>query len=339
MCTNISITADNGDVFWGRTMDFTFDPLKPSADSKMTSYPANYELEGLHQSWSTKYAFMGINVNDSLFFNDGINSAGIVGDAQYLEEASWDTVYNLKKRGLKPIIGEEVVAYVLSNFGSIAEIKEAFQKMGQEKTIYPDWEAADTGIPTPIPMHYTFSDLTGKSVILEPVNNGAFKIYDGIGVMTNSPEYPWHLDNLRNYLQLTNHNLGHNQITDQLDIKQIESGSGLIGLPGDYTSPSRFVRSTYLSKFLAPFHSDQGITQLYNVFKALMIPRGIEHLSAETDNCDYTGYWAGYDVTQRSLYIQPEDCPTMTKFVLDPNITTKVTQPIQHEFKVLETKN
>ena len=157
--------------------------------------------------------------------------------------------------------------------------------------------------------------------------------------MTNSPEYPWHLDNLRNYLQLTNHNLGHNQITDQLDIKQIESGSGLIGLPGDYTSPSRFVRSTYLSKFVAPFHSDQGITQLYNVFKALMIPRGIEHLSAETDNCDYTGYWAGYDVTQRSLYIQPENCPTMTKFVLDPNITTKVTQPIQHEFKVLETKN
>ena len=339
MCTNISITADNGDVFWGRTMDFTFDPFKPSADSKMTSYPANYELEGLHQSWSTKYAFMGINVNDSLFFNDGINSAGIVGDAQYLEEASWDTVDNLKKRGLKSIIGEEVVAYVLSNFGSIAEIKEAFQKMGQEKTTYPDWEAADTGIPTPIPMHYTFSDSTGKSVILEPVNNGAFKIYDGIGVMTNSPEYPWHLDNLRNYLQLTNHNLGHNQITDQLDIKQIESGSGLIGLPGDYTAPSRFVRSTYLSKFLAPFHSDQGITQLYNVFKALMIPRGIEHLSAETDNCDYTGYWAGYDVTQRSLYIQPEDCPTMTKFVLDPNITTKVTQPIQHEFKVLETKN
>ena len=339
MCTNISITADNGDVFWGRTMDFTFDPFKPSADSKMTSYPANYELEGLYQSWSTKYAFMGINVNDSLFFNDGINSAGIVGDAQYLEEASWDTVDNLKKRGLKPIIGEEVVAYVLSNFGSIAEIKEAFQKMGQEKTTYPDWEAADTGIPTPIPMHYTFSDSTGKSVILEPVSNGAFKIYDGIGVMTNSPEYPWHLDNLRNYLQLTNHNLGHNQITDQLDIKQIESGSGLIGLPGDYTAPSRFVRSTYLSKFLAPFHSDQGITQLYNVFKALMIPRGIEHLSAEIDNCDYTGYWAGYDVTKRSLYIQPEDCPTMTKFVLDPNITTKVTQPIQHEFKVLETKN
>ncbi|MEB3362667.1 linear amide C-N hydrolase [Lactobacillus sp. R2/2] len=47
MCTTIAIKSDSGDVFWGRTMDFTFDPFKPSADSKMTTFPANYELNGL----------------------------------------------------------------------------------------------------------------------------------------------------------------------------------------------------------------------------------------------------------------------------------------------------
>lgn len=118
-------------------------------------------------------------------------------------------------------------------------------------------------------MHYTFFDTQGRSLILEPVRNGAFKIYDGIGVMTNSPEYPRHLDNLRNYVQLTNHNLGYNQLTLQLKIKQIESGSGLLGLPGDYTAPSRFVQATFLSKFLQPFKRDQGISQLFNVFKAV----------------------------------------------------------------------
>ena len=45
MCTTIAIKSDSGDVFWGRTMDFTFDPFKPSADSKMTTFPANYELK------------------------------------------------------------------------------------------------------------------------------------------------------------------------------------------------------------------------------------------------------------------------------------------------------
>lgn len=103
-------------------------------------------------------------------------------------------------------------------------------------------------------MHYTFFDDAGNSVVLEPVNQGAFKIYESIGVMmTNSPEYPWHLDNLRNYVQLTNHNLGQQQLNFQLDIKQIESGSGLLGLPGDYTAPSRFVRSTFLSNFFGSF--------------------------------------------------------------------------------------
>lgn len=68
-------------------MDFTFDPFKPSADSKITAYPQDYTLKGLQQEWTTKYAFAGVSVNDSLFFNDRSNSAGIVGDAQFLEEA------------------------------------------------------------------------------------------------------------------------------------------------------------------------------------------------------------------------------------------------------------
>ena len=331
MCTSIAIEAVNHDVFWGRTMDFTFDPFKPSADSKITAYPQGYTLKGLQQEWTTKYAFAGVNVNDSLFFNDGINSAGIVGDAQFLEEASWDTLDNLQQRSLKPIIGEEVVAYVLSNFGSIAEIKSAFTHFGQVKTNYPDWDDADTGIPTPIPMHYTFFDDAGNSVVLEPVNQGAFKIYESIGVMTNSPEYPWHLDNLRNYVQLTNHNLGQQQLNSQLNIKQIESGSGLLGLPGDYTAPSRFVRSTFLSNFLAPFKREQGICQLYNVFKAVTLPKGIEHVNAQSEKCDYTGYWSGYDLTQRTFYVQPEDCPTLTKFTLEKNIDSKITKAISHE--------
>lgn len=98
------------------------------------------------------------------------------------------------------------------------------------KTEYQPWEDAETGIPSPIPMHFTFFDPSGKGIVLEPVNTGAFKIYDSIGVMTNSPEYSWHLNNLRNYVQMRPHNVGENKLNDQLVIKQIESGSGLLGL-------------------------------------------------------------------------------------------------------------
>ena len=90
------------------------------------------------------------------FINDGINSEGLVGDAQYLEECSWDTEENLKKRGLTPIVGAEFVSYILSNFKDITEIKEAIPKLALLKTEYQPWEDTETGIPSPIPMHFTF---------------------------------------------------------------------------------------------------------------------------------------------------------------------------------------
>lgn len=80
------------------------------------------------------------------------------------------------------------------------------------------------------PYQCTSPSLILEGIVLEPVNNGAFKIYDSIGVMTNSPEYSWHLNNLRNYVQMRPHNVGENKLNDQLVIKQIESGSGLLGL-------------------------------------------------------------------------------------------------------------
>lgn len=100
-----------------------------------SSRTQNYELQGLQQNWTTKYAFAGVSVNDSLFFNDGINSVGIVGDAQFLEEATWADKKSLQQCQLQPIIDEEVVAYVLSNFGSLAELKTAFQHLGQNMSL------------------------------------------------------------------------------------------------------------------------------------------------------------------------------------------------------------
>lgn len=321
--TSIAMKANNGDLFWGRTDDFTFSPFKKSVKTQITAFPKNTEMPSRYHKWMSKYAFVGINVNNSLFYNDGINSEGLVGDAQYLEECSWDTEENLKKRGLTPIVGAEFVSYILSNFKDITEIKEAIPKLALLKTKYQPWEDAETGIPSPIPMHFTFFDPSGKGIVLEPVNNGAFKIYDSIGVMTNSPEYSWHLNNLRNYVQMRPHNVGENKLNDQLVIKQIESGSGLLGLPGDYTPPSRFIRATFLSNYIDSFKREDGIMQLYDVFKTVMIPKGLEKLSANSTKSDYTGYWIGYHVTKHTLYIQPECCNTFTQFTLSADLKEK----------------
>lgn len=83
-CTSIAMKANNGDLFWGRTDDFTFSPFKKSVKTQITAFPKNTEMLSCYHKWMSKYAFVGIN------------SEGLVGDAQYLEECSWDTEENLK---------------------------------------------------------------------------------------------------------------------------------------------------------------------------------------------------------------------------------------------------
>ena len=75
----------------------------------------------------------------------------------------------------------------------------------------------------------------------------------------------------------------------------------MFGLPGDYTAPSRFVRATMLANHLDAFPADQGLNQLYGVFRSVMVPRGLEKEAADNPLSDCTRYWAGYDLTQRRL--------------------------------------
>ncbi|MGX7417843.1 linear amide C-N hydrolase [Carnobacterium gallinarum] len=324
MCTNIMLKSIENDIFWGRTMDFTFDPF--SVNSKITIIPENYEIKGESLTWVSKYRFMGINMNDSYLFFDGVNEAGLVGDLQYLEECSWDTSENLNKRGLTPLYGEEVVTWILSNYATVAEIAEAMTNFGLMIGSYqPFIDIAPKGASPIVPLHYTFTDKSGESIVLEPTDNGGFVIFKNtIGIMTNSPTYDWHLTNLRNYIELTDSNRGKVTLTNDILLNQIESGSGLLGLPGDYTAPSRFIRATFLSKFIYPFKSEAGINTLYKIFNPFIIAKGVEKVSPGSKISDFTGYWIGYDIKNLTLSIQPHDTTTFTMASLKKETTNVI---------------
>lgn len=65
--------------------------------------------------------------------------------------------------------------------------------------------------------------------------------------------------------------------------------------------------------------------------KRWQVPKGIEHEAAQSAEFDYTDYWSGYDVSQRTLFVQPEDCPMLTKFTLKADLTEKTTKNISHQ--------
>jgi choloylglycine hydrolase len=131
------------------------------------------------------------------------------------------------------LIPSHVITYVLSTSATVAEAREALAKV----TVY-DW----SGSPVPLTVHFRFDDASGGSIVVEWID-GEMRIHDNpIGVMTNSPDLPWHLTNLRNHVNLQTPNPKAKTING-VELAPLGVGEGMHGLPGDATPPDRFVRA------------------------------------------------------------------------------------------------
>lgn len=318
MCTGIKLTAEDGKIFFGRTMDlnaamFGEDPGL-NGDVRVVAFPKNYEIASQLDNWVSKYSVLGIGTNNTTILYDGINECGLVGDTQVLIEATRCEKDKILESGNIPVLAKEFVTYILTNFSSVAEIRKAYSNYTLVDQAYNF-----NGIELQYPLHYSFVDESGDGVVLEPVLNGQFKLYDYIGVMTNSPEYDYHKTNIRNYIGLENINVAKKNYKNDVTLNPIENGTGfgLLGMPGDYTSPSRFIRSFYFSNMIDSFNSAKGLTTLYAIFRPFIIPRGIGK-QKETDTIsDYTRYWSGYDLSNRTLVVQSAEGLCFTAKSLD----------------------
>ncbi|WP_163655484.1 linear amide C-N hydrolase [Listeria sp. PSOL-1] len=319
LCSNITLKSQEGNMYWSRTLDNYFDP-----NTEIKSIPKNYEMKGQSATWKTKYAFLGASVPDTDLYFDGMNETGLIGGLFYLEECEWDSREKIIARDKTPLFGEEFVAWILSQYSTIDEIAEAVEKIALVDEKYLD--------TLQVASHYCFVDKDQRHIVLEPVKNGDFIIHkDTMGIMTNSPTYEWHLDNLRNYMELTDYNRSETKVIRGQEVEQIESGSGLQGLPGDYTSPSRFIRAAYLSEFVDTPTDKEAIIRLYNVTKSVMIAPGWEKVDHTSNTSDYNVYWSAYDQANLTIYVNPSDTNTFTKVKLDNTITEIKTLEISHE--------
>ena len=130
--------------------------------------------------------------------------------------------------------------WLLGNFASVDEVKANFDKV----VLAPVVLDAIKQVP---PVHFVVQDRSGKAVVIEPLNK-SLKIYDNpLGVLTNSPTFDWHMTNLRNYVNLSATNVPPLNLGG-VTLAQFGQGSGLRGLPGDFTPPSRFVRAVAFSQ-------------------------------------------------------------------------------------------
>jgi choloylglycine hydrolase len=297
-CTGVRLIAEDGGVVPGRTLEFGFD-LKSNVIviPKGTTITGSTPDGGKGLTYKTKYGMLGANAVDLPVIIDGINDQGLyVGLFYFPGYASYpDATPENTPRAMAP---HEYANWILGNFANIDEVKANFDKV----TLVP---VVVEAIKQAAPVHFVVHDRSGRSVVIEPVDQ-KLKIYDNpLGVMSNAPTFDWHMTNLRNYINLTATNVPPVDL-GKLQLAQFGQGSGMHGLPGDFTPPSRLVRAVAFSQAAIPSQTaPESVLQAFHILNAFDIPVGAVREEHEGElHADYTLWTSVADLKNLKWYFK-----------------------------------
>lgn len=262
-CSSFSWETEDNKHLLGRTYD-QFGDLNGNV---IAIVPRNYELSSLINSKSifkVKYLFGGMCIKglETPLLVDGINEKGLMGALlRYPGFAVYDTQ---KRPGIMDINPGFLVTYILSVCENIEEVCKEIKNINL---------CSEKVFGNEIPVHYIFSDKSGKTIIVEP-DKEEIKIHnENIGVLTNSPNYKWHEQNIRNYVSSKNI-LDNKQNICGKEFKDF--GFSGLHLPGSYSSVDRFIRVALLKEFTFKGKNEiDGISKMFQNFSSVEVPMGV----------------------------------------------------------------
>jgi len=273
-CTAINLKAKDGTVIAGRTMEWPVDMKwtlmsQPQGSPVLISAPDFLNLPS--KTLSSKYAFVGIYpavIIGSPAILEGQNEAGLGLSGNFLPGFTEFQKVTPQDDEYVSIIN--FGSLVLGMFSTVRELRAALPNY---KVWYNPSEVK--GSPTAPLLHFILTDRSGDSMIVEFVK-GQMVIHDNVtNVLTNAPTYDWHINNVRNYLSLTD-TATTSLVVNGTNVTEIGQGGGLIGLSADYTPPGRFVRAAYLSYFAyQPDESGDALQLMAHLLNNVDIPKGV----------------------------------------------------------------
>ncbi|WP_259459821.1 choloylglycine hydrolase family protein [Mesotoga sp. H07pep.5.4] len=311
-CTGFRVISKDGAIVAARTLQFEFDLgskiVVAPRDTFMTALTTGWE--GL--SWNVKYGYVGANSLGMDLVADGINQVGLACGGFYFTGCAGHQP--LEKDLYKSTISHyDVIGWILENFATVEEVKSALDDIRVYGLTIMITES------TMMPLHYIVYDAHGGCIVIEYVD-GELNIHENpLGVITNNPTFDWHLQNLSNYVNLTPANIKSSKLGD-FEIRATGNGTGLLGLPGDNTSPSRFVRAAFYSHGeVKPANAESAVTLAWHILNAQDIPEGLvvnEELGIVISRD--IAYWSAVtDLTNRVYYYRTYEDLNIRKVELD----------------------
>ncbi|MEG3438986.1 choloylglycine hydrolase family protein [Pannus brasiliensis CCIBt3594] len=321
MCTGIRLIAADGTVVHARTMEFGVDLrseviVVPVGYERYGTVPAtkenNLDGAGKGAKWTAKYACVGANGFGMDVIVDGLNSAGLAAGIFYFPTSAGYMSYT-EEDASRTIAPWELGSWILEQHATVDEVRTKIKNLVVADVVFEEMGFAP-------PVHVVVHDASGQSIVIEYVK-GKLNVHNNpLGVMSNSPAFDWHMTNLRNYLNFSTTNLHPLELKvppyiteegiekDTVKIEPFGQGTGMLGMPGDLTPPSRFVRAVAFSRSILPELLETGrdaVLQAFHILNNFDIPKGVaREPHGEKVEADYTIWTSVNDLKEKRFFFR-----------------------------------
>ena len=304
-CTGISLTAADGSYIQARTIEWAYGALKseyviiPRGEALQSYTPTG--MNGI--KFKARYGVVGLAVVEREFIAEGINEAGLSAGLfffpRYGSYESYEAMDNART-----LADLQVVQWMLTQCATIDEVVEAVKRVrivALEKTAV---------------VHWRIGDPSGRQVVMEIVD-GKINFYENeVGVLTNAPGYNWQVTNLENYVNLRPGSAQSYQLGG-VTLEPNGGSTAMLGLPGDFTPPSRFVRAAFFRN-TAPQRATgvDTVLEAFHLLNNFDVPIAIENPS-EHNLPSATQWTSAIDLSSRTVYYKTAYNSTIRSISLD----------------------
>lgn len=320
MCT--AVTYKTKDHYFGRTLDYEF-----SYGEEIVITPRNYvfkfrELKDL----SRHYALIGMAtvVSDTPLYYEATNEKGLsMAGLNFPGNAVYQPILD----GKDNVAPFELIPWILGQCASVSEAKRLFETMNIANIHFSE------ALPA-TPLHWLLAD-KDTAVTVEAVRDG-IKIYENpVGVLTNNPPFDMQMFYLNNYMNLTTE-APTNTFSEKLPLQVYSRGMGAMGLPGDLSSASRFVKAAFTKMNSKSGESEEeSVSQFFHILGAVEQQRGCVHMgdgkyeiTIYTSCCNTNQgiyYYTTYDNHQISaVFMHHENLENTTIYRYPLNVNTQI---------------
>ena len=307
-CTGITLKSNDGANLVARTVEWA----NGESPSDYLIVPQGFERQSMlpdgtrgGMKYTAFYGYAGLASEDYVI--EGLNQVGLSAGLFYFPKVGSYPKYDSSQKDIT-ISDTEFVAWILGSFETVEDVISALRSV---RVVATDSRAQN--------LHWRVADKYGRQIVIEYMDGIPMVYENNLGVLTNSPEYPWHITNLNNYINLKpGTDSGH--AFGDIQLSPIGHGSNMLGLPGDMTPPSRFVRVAFYQNS-APIleTADMAVEQAFVILQAMTIPIGAQFEDkTKIPNIPSATQWTSVtDMTNNNLYYNTMYNPTVRKIDLN----------------------